>query len=116
MKQADVKLGMLALTRVSGELVLVKVTDLIRPDGKACRYLCARTDNALTLPKWRTAAALRPAPASAGRTLNQELAARGFTTTDAPGQSCKHVLRDGAIVFTGNAGEVWTWLKSGGAK
>ena len=43
------------------------------------------------------------------KTLNQNLADHGFTTKDA-GNSNKHVLMDGEIVFTGDFMEVNSWL------
>lgn len=42
-------------------------------------------------------------------TLNESLAARGYTTAPA-GHGKKHILRAGVIVFTGDAGDVWEWL------
>lgn len=47
-------------------------------------------------------------------TLNQLLASKGFTTAPANNGwsiGCKHILRDGAVVFTGDSLEVWAWIK-----
>ncbi len=46
-------------------------------------------------------------------TLNQRLAALGLTTRPANrffSAGCKDILRDGQIVFTGDAGEVWVFI------
>ena len=47
-------------------------------------------------------------------TLNQTLAALGLTTRPGGGLYSKHILRDGVIVFTGRAGDVWAWLHADG--
>ena len=49
-------------------------------------------------------------------TLNQTLAALGFTTRqakDSKKAGSKDILRDGEVVFTGTAGDVWAWLRGG---
>jgi len=48
-----------------------------------------------------------------GPTLNQVLRALGYTTRPAPNfnQYAKDILRGGAVVFTGCAGDVWAWLR-----
>jgi hypothetical protein len=43
------------------------------------------------------------------KTLNQQLAELGYTTSPAGFQQ-KNILKDGVIVFTGRAGDVWKWL------
>jgi hypothetical protein len=46
-------------------------------------------------------------------TLNETLKELGYTTKKAGGLRMyqKHILKDGEIVFTGSADEVWKWLK-----
>ena len=51
-------------------------------------------------------------PFSADPTLNDTLHALDLATSPATGMSRKHILRDGKVVFTGNAGQVWKWLRS----
>lgn len=47
--------------------------------------------------------------------LNDVLASLGLSTQPAPGQYAKHILdREGRVVFTGRAGEVWAWLRTEG--
>lgn len=48
------------------------------------------------------------------QSLNQTLSALGFSTTPASAGwsiGCKHIRKDGKIVFTGDAREVWQWLR-----
>lgn len=66
MKQSSVAIGAIYLTRVSGELVEVRVelvtTMFLRLNRRSVtRYRLRRVDNGTTLPKLRSAAALRPA-------------------------------------------------------
>lgn len=43
--------------------------------------------------------------------LNDVLAAHGYTTRPAPGNYRKHILdADGEVVFTGTAHDVWEWI------
>lgn len=66
------------------------------------------------------AKAIAPEPAPAETTpteptLKQALAEAGLTVRDASTGSklhTKEILRDGEVVFTGRASEVWDWLKS----
>lgn len=44
-------------------------------------------------------------------TLNETLASLGLGTRHAGGYR-KHITLDGFTVFTGDAGEVWEWLRS----
>ena len=44
-------------------------------------------------------------------TLNERLTAAGYTTASAPGLYQKHILKDGEIIFTGDASEVASWLE-----
>lgn len=44
------------------------------------------------------------------KTLNETLADLGYTTRKAPAMYAKHVLRDGEIVFTGDAAACWEWV------
>jgi len=62
MKQADIKIGSVVLTKVGTELVEVRVDScpLATNFDKRTRYVVSRLDNGKTLPKARTAAALRP--------------------------------------------------------
>lgn len=47
------------------------------------------------------------------KTLNQTLDDLGYTTEKAKEYEKKqHVMKDGEILFTGDAGEVWYWLRS----
>lgn len=46
-----------------------------------------------------------------GPTLNERLEELGYTTVHGVGVGQKHVLRDGEVVFTGRAYEVWAWLR-----
>lgn len=46
------------------------------------------------------------------RTLSETLADSGYITKPALGMGCRHILDgDNCTVFTGNAAEVWEWLK-----
>lgn len=61
MKAKDVKLFGCYYTRVSGALVLVRVTHLAYVNSPGVqRYWVSRVDNCNRLPKPRTAAALHP--------------------------------------------------------
>jgi hypothetical protein len=46
-------------------------------------------------------------------TINEQLAALGYTTLP-HSHGRKQVLRDGAVVITGTAGDVWAWLRTTG--
>ena len=51
-----------------------------------------------------------------GKSLFETLSDLGYTTRKARVSMCrprgaKHIKRDGETVFTGNAGEVWGWLR-----
>jgi hypothetical protein len=49
-------------------------------------------------------------------TLNQTLQALGLTKRKAAGWHSTgtfHILRQGAVVFTGDASETWAWLRAG---
>jgi len=53
------------------------------------------------------------------KTLNQTLADLGYTTKDAykvagQGSRGKTIFKDGAVIMTGTASEVWAWLHSTG--
>jgi hypothetical protein len=62
MKQAEIVMGRVYLTKVGEALVKVRVTgDRIDYQGRK-RFHCERLDNGKSLPKSRTAAALRPLP------------------------------------------------------
>lgn len=47
-------------------------------------------------------------------TLNETLAKLGFTTRPGEHQYEKDILKDGKVVFTGSAGDVWDWLQEEG--
>lgn len=53
---------------------------------------------------------------AAGLSLNETLASLGYTTEQGHGLYAKKILRDGEVVFSGSAGEVWDWLRDGGAQ
>jgi len=46
------------------------------------------------------------------RSLNQILSDLGYTTRRADGLYRKDILKDGAVVMTGTAGDVWAWLRT----
>jgi hypothetical protein len=45
--------------------------------------------------------------------LNETLAALGFTTKPGAGLYAKYILRGDDVVFAGRADEVWAWLRGG---
>lgn len=62
MKQNEIVLGEDYFTKIGGALVRVKVLSIADPSkvwGKRVRYVVQRADNGKTLPKSRTASALR---------------------------------------------------------
>jgi len=62
MKQANIKIGQVVLTKVGTELVRVRVVacPLATEFSSRTRFIVSRLDNGKVLPKSRTAAALRP--------------------------------------------------------
>jgi len=61
MKQADVKVGEVVLTKVGVSLVKVRIIKTYNYGSDTrTRFFVMRLDNGKTLPKARTAAALRP--------------------------------------------------------
>jgi hypothetical protein len=47
--------------------------------------------------------------------LNETLKSLGYYTIPVKGDWCaKHILFAGSVVFTGDAGEVWEWLRKSG--
>ena len=62
MKQADIKIGQVVLTKVGTELVEVRVDScsLATAFSNRTRFIVSRLDNGKTLPKARTAESLRP--------------------------------------------------------
>lgn len=48
------------------------------------------------------------------KTLAENLKDLGYKTSQGPGLYQKNILKDGEIVFTGRAGEVWRWLRGNG--
>lgn len=60
-----------------------------------------------------------PERRDAAPSLNEALAALGFTTAPANRglafpTGAKHIIRDGQVEFTGSAHEVWQWLRDCG--
>lgn len=43
--------------------------------------------------------------------LNGTLRKRGYTTRPSKGMYKKQILRRGKVLFTGDAAEVWDWLR-----
>lgn len=66
---------------------------------------CSRVQPPAYRPRVARGGSMSPEP-----TLNEALAARGFTTADAPGLYHKDILSGETVVFTGTAGDVWQWL------
>jgi hypothetical protein len=62
MKQQDIKIGQVVLTKVGTDLVRVRVDScsLATTFSSRTRFIVSRLDNGKTLPKARTAASLRP--------------------------------------------------------
>ena len=52
--------------------------------------------------------------AVAEKALNEVLRRLGYSTQKAKGMYKKSLIKDGEIKFTGDAGEVWEWLKKTG--
>ena len=46
------------------------------------------------------------------RSLNETLAKCGLTTRPGEFHSTKDILKSGEVVFSGTAGQVWSWLNS----
>jgi hypothetical protein len=83
MKQAEIQVGSVYLTRICGSLAPVVVVEKIEPSrydrpGTHTRYRIRREDSSSILAKSRTAAALRlkPAPIPARVDMNPEGTAR----------------------------------------
>lgn len=87
-RSRDVALGLIALTKVSGEITEVQVTGETKDSRGRRRFVVARTDNGKALPKARSARALRPVPG-----LAMKAPAPAKKSGEAPADKPAHLRR-----------------------